>query len=391
MKLTPDDVINQNFSNRPMGFNKEEVRAFLEIVAAELEDLIKENEGLKKRLDEKDSQVRLMDETRFEVKEILSALKLMKNDQESGGTASKVGASLGEILETLRGLNGKINEIGPRREEFTTKEDLERFISTMQKLKEEELDKAGEEAKRIIDEARQKSEDLVKRAEADVETKKEEAALIINSAQQRAEEILREAESLVDAKREQAIHITNEARQRVEAMIAEAKSQAENKREEAVSIINEAQGKAREIIEEAENQAEKMRDEGSQIIRDAQQRAKLLVKEAEDQVEGKKEEAAQIVREAQQKASAVIRDARGEEEGIRQAILGLKKQHRLFEHRIKEVINFHLSLLGSVNDELNEDNNPDTSSQPVSSSPFSAPADSDFTAPGRSPFSAPED
>lgn len=51
MRLSPISIKNQDFGKKMRGFDTEEVIAFLEKVADEFEDLIKENETLKKHLD----------------------------------------------------------------------------------------------------------------------------------------------------------------------------------------------------------------------------------------------------------------------------------------------------------------------------------------------------
>ncbi|HXG31369.1 MAG TPA: hypothetical protein VNK81_06960, partial [Thermodesulfobacteriota bacterium] len=334
---------------------------------------------LKKQLEEKSDQVRLIDETRREVKEILNTLQVIKKDGENiSNINNKIGAGLGELLETIQGFK---EQIRGDKAEFTTREDLERFISTINKLKEEELEKAAEEAGRIIREAQQRADDMIMRAESEVEAKREEASLIINEAQQRADELIREAESQVESKREQAALIVSEAQKRAESMILEAQNQAEINKGEAALIISRAQEKASEVIRDAESQAERMRQEGLQIIREAQQKARTMVDEAQDEVERKKEEAAQVMRDAQQRAGSIIREAKNEEEDIRIAILDLKKQHRLFRHRMKEIIEFHLSLLDSSGDEK----------EVKESDASSSPTESPFLPPGQSPFSAPKD
>lgn len=246
MRLTRDDIIY-----KAMSFNEGEVKAFLETMAGEFEELTNENTSLKKQLEEEKARVNLITGTVGELREILNTLK-------------------------------------PKEVEFATKEDIERFFVTARKIKEEELRKADEEAKRIVNEAQQRARALINDAENDVEGKKEEASLILNEAHQKAEEIIRDAEG----------------------------------------------------------EAEKIMERAAQIIRDAQQRAKEAVKYAENQAERKREESAQIIRSAQQKSGTILREAKGEEERIRIQIANLKKQYRLFEDRVKEAIEFHLDLLG---------------------------------------------
>ncbi len=52
MKFSPLSIKKQDFSRSVRGFDKEEVQAFLEKLADEFEDLLRENETLKKDLDD---------------------------------------------------------------------------------------------------------------------------------------------------------------------------------------------------------------------------------------------------------------------------------------------------------------------------------------------------
>ncbi len=151
MRLTRDDIIS-----KAMSFNEGEVKAFLETVAGEFEELTNENTSLKKQLEEEKARVHLITGTVGELREILNTLK-------------------------------------PKEVEFATKEDIERFFVTARKIKDDELRKADEEAKRIVNEAYQRARALINDAENDVEGKREEAAQIIRGAQQKSGTILREA------------------------------------------------------------------------------------------------------------------------------------------------------------------------------------------------------
>lgn len=391
MKLTPDDIINQNFSNKAMGFNKEEVKAFLEIVAVEFEELANQNTLLKKRLDEKDNQIKLMDENRGDLKEILNTLQLMKKDNDTviRTVNNNVGAEMKELLTTVKGFKEQIMEIRPKNVEFTTKEDLEKFISTVQMVKEEELDKASEEAKRIIDEAEQRAEEIFREIEMETETKREKAALIINEAQQKADEMFRLAESEMESHKQRAAQIVIEAQQKAEEIAKIAENEMDSNKEKAVQLVNMARQKAEEIIRKAEGQAETDKEKGAHLVNEAKQKAEEIIRKAEGEAEVDKERAAQIIRESQQKAGGIIREAKDEEDKIRIVISNLKKHHRLFEHRIKEVIEFHLNLLGSVDEDQKEKENLDASFEYVSS-PLSISEESPFNSPDLSPFSAPK-
>jgi cell division initiation protein len=55
LKITPEDIKNQNFSKTFRGYNQTEVDAFLGLVAQQLEELIKENSDIKKKLSQIES------------------------------------------------------------------------------------------------------------------------------------------------------------------------------------------------------------------------------------------------------------------------------------------------------------------------------------------------
>ncbi len=372
MKLTPDDIINQNFSHKAVGFNKDEVRAFLEIVAGEFEELINENTVLKKQLEERDDRIELISETRGEVKEILNTLQqfsreslevsrqntvagqeFVKKGEEIVRTISgKIGTEIEirQLVETIQKFKEHINELQSSAE-FVTKDDLKRFISTVHKMKEEELEKADDEAKRIINEAHQKAKAMIREAEGEAENRKEQAALIVNEASQRAEELIRESENEREKRKAEAAQLIKDAQERAKAIIKDTEVEAEKMKERAAQIVRDAQQEAKVIMRDAEVEADKRKEEATQVIREAQQRARTLVKDAEVEADKRKEEAAKIIREAHQQSQAIMRDTRSEEEKSRIEIANLKKQHQLFQERIRETIGFHLKLLGSTEKE----------------------------------------
>jgi cell division initiation protein len=56
LKITPADVKNQDFNKSLRGYDKAEVDAFLNLVARDLEELIKENSSMKEKLLEFESR-----------------------------------------------------------------------------------------------------------------------------------------------------------------------------------------------------------------------------------------------------------------------------------------------------------------------------------------------
>lgn len=51
MRLTPMDINNRKFSKGIRGYNKEEVEGFLQMLSADLEEVIQENVDLKKKVE----------------------------------------------------------------------------------------------------------------------------------------------------------------------------------------------------------------------------------------------------------------------------------------------------------------------------------------------------
>ncbi len=368
MKLNSDDILKQNFSTRAFGFNKEEVMAFLELVATEYEELFNENMLLKKQVTERDNQFRLMNETRGQVNEILNTLQqfksqsleadgrkdliekqLTKKDEIIESINSEVGAKVGEILATIQGFK-EIMEARPKEPEFMNKDDLEKFVSTVQRVKEEEIKKAEEEAALILNEAREKAERMVEEAEREEQSIREnmefKSELIVNEAQQKAERIISEAERI----KEEASLIINEAQGNAEQMVREAEDRVERVKEQAALIIREAQEKAEKMVRETEDEIGRKKEAAELIIQEARHKAEGMIKEAEGEAERRREESLLIVRKAQQKAEAIIREAESEESRIKTAVAELKKQHQFFKERIKEVVELHLQILGSVSE-----------------------------------------
>ncbi|MCX8028222.1 MAG: DivIVA domain-containing protein [Thermodesulfovibrionales bacterium] len=58
MKISPYDIQNKQFSTEIFnGFNKDEVLAFMEVIRQQIEELIRENEGLRQQNQAKDQQL----------------------------------------------------------------------------------------------------------------------------------------------------------------------------------------------------------------------------------------------------------------------------------------------------------------------------------------------
>ena len=87
MKITPEDIKNQNFSKTFRGYNQTEVDAFLGLVADGLEELIKENSGIKQKLSRLESTVVDYKDMEKTIQEVL--LTAQKSAEEVKKNAEK--------------------------------------------------------------------------------------------------------------------------------------------------------------------------------------------------------------------------------------------------------------------------------------------------------------
>ncbi|MGQ0792536.1 MAG: DivIVA domain-containing protein [Deltaproteobacteria bacterium] len=333
MKISSDDILRQDFSTKAFGFSKEEVMSFLEIVSAEYEELVSENALLKKQLGEKNTQIQLLDESKAEIKDILNTLRqfskeslevahtntlldqqLIKKDEEIIKSISgDVGAELKRLLAGIQSLK-ELYDARLKEDKLLNKGDLERFVSTVQIIKEQEFKKIEAEAASIVKDAKQRGEEVIKEATSHADKIREQAAPIVHQAKQKAEEVIREALELASRKKEESALLANQTQQRSDEMLRDA----ERAKESAVSIVAEAHQRADELVREAQRESERVQEDASHIVKKSQQRSELIVQEAEE-----------------------------EASRIRSAFAEIKKQHQFFKDRMKEVIELQLQILGS--------------------------------------------
>ncbi|MGQ9706780.1 MAG: DivIVA domain-containing protein [bacterium] len=82
MKITPQDIYKHEFKPAMRGYDKDEVDAFLEMIASQMEELIRENAGLKDELkelkvraEEFEKRERALEETLLTAKRISEQMK----------------------------------------------------------------------------------------------------------------------------------------------------------------------------------------------------------------------------------------------------------------------------------------------------------------------------
>jgi cell division initiation protein len=77
MKITPIDITDHHFARKMRGFDPEEVRSFLNLVASEFESLVVENNSLREKLSRAESSVSDLKEREKILKDtLLTAQKL---------------------------------------------------------------------------------------------------------------------------------------------------------------------------------------------------------------------------------------------------------------------------------------------------------------------------
>ncbi len=90
MRLTPNDILNQKFGISFRGYDRQEVDAFLDIIAKDLEDLIRENSYLKEEIEKINTELIRLREMEEIIKDtIVSAQKMAENFKESAKMESE--------------------------------------------------------------------------------------------------------------------------------------------------------------------------------------------------------------------------------------------------------------------------------------------------------------
>lgn len=206
MRITPLDIYQREFKRVLRGFDPDEVEDFLEQVADDYEQMIKENAELRERI----STI----ETQFATEGQVDGTKM--------------------IEDMIRQANERVNNI----------------IQEAENEADNIIQQAREEADRIIEEAKSKArEGDSESASALIQQAKEEANNIIQDAKNTAEDIIRGA-------RTEADNIIRSA----ESKASEISEPAMHK-EESDNLLEEARAKANEIIEKAKIEEMELRQE----------------------------------------------------------------------------------------------------------------------------------
>lgn len=80
MKLSPLDIQHMEFPAGLNGYGKRQVREFLERVAGELEDVLRENQQLRDGMKDKDAQIAELQDSEAELKRVVIAAERIANE-----------------------------------------------------------------------------------------------------------------------------------------------------------------------------------------------------------------------------------------------------------------------------------------------------------------------
>ncbi len=152
MKITPLEIKKQEFKTSLAGYDKNEVRAFLDLVRAEVESLIRENSILKdelkeamRRLEEYREREKILQETLISAREMKDSLieKAKKEAEVIIAEAElKARSIIDEAHRKVSEIASEINELKRQRREFLTKfKQLLEYYSLILYEKEEEEEK----------------------------------------------------------------------------------------------------------------------------------------------------------------------------------------------------------------------------------------------------------
>ena len=131
MKLTPLDILKQEFKTSLKGYDKNEVRSFLDLVRSEFEFLLRENSVLRdelkqtiQKLDEFKEKEKLLQETLISTREISNDL-IDKARKESEIIISEAELKSHKIIEQahkrVTDISNEINELKRQRKDFLIK------------------------------------------------------------------------------------------------------------------------------------------------------------------------------------------------------------------------------------------------------------------------------
>jgi len=91
MKITPQDIHQQEFKGSMRGYDKDEVDAFLQMIAEQLEETVKENAGLQDKVKELEERLAEYQKNRRNLEEaLLAAQKITEQMRENAEKEAQV-------------------------------------------------------------------------------------------------------------------------------------------------------------------------------------------------------------------------------------------------------------------------------------------------------------
>ena len=150
MKITPVDIKNQQFGKSFRGYDPSEVDSFLEMVCSTLEDLVRENAGLKEKLSSAESTLVGYKDLEGNLRSALvtaqkSAEEIRENATKEAQllmreTKIKVGRNMEESHNTLSRLKKQIADLQNTKREYLArlKSLVETHLRVLESMEEED-------------------------------------------------------------------------------------------------------------------------------------------------------------------------------------------------------------------------------------------------------------
>ncbi|MDP6619863.1 MAG: DivIVA domain-containing protein [Nitrospinota bacterium] len=101
MKIAPIDIRQQRFSVKFRGFDPREVDTFLEMVADELEDMVRENNRLKEHQKKLEMQIQELGANEAGVKKTLLAAQTLREDISNNARKEAEPTSVLQVTKSL--------------------------------------------------------------------------------------------------------------------------------------------------------------------------------------------------------------------------------------------------------------------------------------------------
>ena len=154
MKVSPINIKKQEFKNSLRGYDRDEVQAFLDKLADEFDNLLKENESLKKELEEAAAKVTEFRKIEKNLQDTLlkahesSSKSIESTKKQSSLMLKEAEIKASQIIEKARENANEIRNavIHLREEKDLIIASLKAIINSQSRLLELKVEKAGEES-----------------------------------------------------------------------------------------------------------------------------------------------------------------------------------------------------------------------------------------------------